>query len=133
MRVTKLIKEYVTKKVKEAYPRSAEELAWDEHQKLMNDAITEANEKAQAYAEKLVDELNAKYGFDEAHCLRAYSRSWVTDGGMYDSEIYKAMRSAEDNRTKKIKETIEDILITLEMGGTRADLDEMLLKIGQGE
>lgn len=132
MRVTKLIREYVEKKVKESYPKTAAEIAYEEHGKNINHVITEANEKVYAYAKKLVEELNAKYDFPTDYNLKACN-NYIAITNKYgcDSEIYRAYRKARDERQKKIDEKIEEILLTLELGGSKADLDEMLANIGK--
>ena len=132
MRVTRLIREYVEKKVNESYPKSVAELVWEEHRKSMSDAITEANEKIFEIAQKLAEELNAKYGFSNDSGLKAYNHyNAVSNEYDYQSEIYKAYRKAKDERQKKIEEKIEEILLTLELDGSKADLDEMLANIGK--
>lgn len=132
MKVTKLIREYVEEKVRESYPKSAEELAWEEHGKNINEAITEANERVFEYAKKLAEELNARYGFPVDSNLSACNHyNSVRNKYDCDSEIYRAYRKARDERQQKIEETIKEILITLELGGSKADLDEMLANIGK--
>ena len=132
MRVTKLIREYVEKKVRESYPKTVAELVYEEHGKNINGAITEANEKVYEFAKKLAEELNAKYGFPADSNLTACNHyNAVTNKYNYDCEIYQAYRKAQDERKKKIEEKIEEILLTLELGGSKADLDEMLANIGK--
>jgi vacuolar-type H+-ATPase catalytic subunit A/Vma1 len=132
MRVTKLIREYVEKKVNESYPKSVAELVYEEHGRKINDAITEANEKVYEYAKALAEELNAKYGFPADSNLTACDHyNTVSNRYNYDSEIYRAYRKAKDERQQKIEEKIEEILLTLELGGSKADLDKMLANIGK--
>lgn len=132
MRVTKLIREYVEKKVNKSYPKSVAELVYEEHNRKINDAITEANEKVYEYAKALAEELNAKYGFPADSNLQARNDyNAIKNKYDYDSEIYQAYRKAKDERKKKIETKIEEILITLELGGSKADLDEMLANIGK--
>ena len=132
MRVTKLIREYVCKRVAENFPKTAEELAWEEKSKKMNDALTEANDKVEAYANQVVKELNEKYGFSEGYSLKAYDgRSFVTTKSMWNDEMYEAAKKAERERNDKVHKAIEEILITLELGGTKADLEKMFAEIGK--
>ena len=132
MRVTRLIREYVERSVKENYPKSVAELVYEEHRKKTDDAITEANKKVYEYAKALAEELNAKYGFPVDSNLRACDHyNSVSSKYNYDSEIYQAYRKAKDEREKAIAEKIEEILLTLELGGTKADLDEMLKNVGK--
>ena len=132
MKVTRLIREYVEKKVNESYPKTVAELVWEEHGISINDAITEANERVFEFAKKLAEELNARYGFPADSNLTASNHyNAVTNKYNYDSEIYQAYRKARDERKQKIEDKIEEILITLELGGSKADLDEMLANIGK--
>ena len=131
MKVTKLIREYVTEKVSENYPKTVAELAWEEHGKNINKAITEANEKIYEFAKKLAKELNARYDFPVDSNLQACNHYNSITNKYYDSEIYQAYRKARDERQQKIEEKIKEILITLELGGSKADLDEMLANIGK--
>lgn len=134
MRVTKLIREYVEKKVKEAYPKSEAELIWEEKSRRANEALTRANDIVEAYAKKIGEEINFEFGLVDGYRIKAFDgRNWFGTSWYGDCEEYQASRKAEDERRKKIAETIEEILISLELGGTRADLDEMLAKVGKGE
>lgn len=131
MRATKLIKEYVEKQVKARFPKSMDEILWDHETERMSKAITEANEKIEEYAQKIVAELNEKYNFSEEYKLKEYrDRCYVSNTSTYDCKNYLASRKAREAREKKINETIENILITLELGGTKAELEEMLNNIG---
>lgn len=134
MRVTKLIREYVEKKVKEAYPKSEAEIRWEEKSNKVNEAITKANDLVEAYAKKIGEEINFEFGLDEGYRIKAYEdRNWFSTSYYSDDEDYRASYKAEKERRKKIAETVEEILISLELGGTKADLDEMLAKVGKGE
>jgi hypothetical protein len=131
MRVTKLIKEYVEKRVKEQFPKTVEEFAWEAEKDKMFAAFEEADKIIETYAKQVIKELNEKYGFKD-YCLTTRSNnSYVTDTYSSDSEIYQASMKARREREQKMNKTIEDILISLELGGTKADLDEMLANIGK--
>jgi vacuolar-type H+-ATPase subunit H len=132
MKVTRLIREYVVKKVNESYPKSVAELVYEEHNKSISDAITEANERVSEFAKKLAEELNEKYGFPNDCKLTACDyHSTISSRYDYDSEIARASRKAREERKKKIADKVEEILLTLELGGSKADLDEMLANIGK--
>lgn len=134
MRVTKLIREYVAKKVNEAYPKSKAEILWEEKSNKVNEAITKANDLVEAYAKKIGEEINFEFDLDEGYKIKAFEgRNWFSTSYYSDNEDYQASRKAKDKRQNKIAETIEEILINLELGGTKADLDEMLAKVGKGE
>lgn len=132
MRVTKLIKEYVEREIKARIPKSAEEVAWETERERMNEAITEGNERIEALEKEVAKELNLKYGFTKDYCLIPKKHySTITDKYYGDSEIYKAYCKAKREREEKIFKAIEEILLTLELGGTKTELEEMLAKVGQ--
>ena len=132
MRVTKLIREYVEKRVKAAYPKSEAELIWEEKSRRANEALTRANDVVEAYAKKIAEEFNAEFGLDEDYRLKAFDgRNWFGTSWYGDCAEYQASRKAESERYKKIAETVEEILISLELGGTKAELEEMLANIGK--
>ena len=134
MRVTKFIREYVEKKVFETYPKSEAEIKWEEKRNKVDEALTKANYLIETYAKKISEEINFEFGLSEGYRVKAYEgRNYTTTTCYSDNSEYQAKREAKDERERKIRETIEDILINLELGGTRADLDVMLAKIGQGE
>ena len=137
MRVTKLIREYVEKRVVAAYPKSEAELAWEAKSKKVNEALTKANGLINEASRKIAEEINAEFGLAVGgYRLEGREdtyRSIVYTTYYGDCEEYQACRKAEDERRKKIKETIEEILVNLELGGSKAELEEMLAKVNKGE
>lgn len=130
MKVTKLIREYVEKRVKEQFPKTAEELAWEAEQDKMRKAIEEAEKLIGVYAEQVVKELNEKYDFKDYN-MRKTNTCYATDTYCNDSKVYRASSKAKNERVKKVGEIIENILVSLELGGTKAELEEMLANIGK--
>ena len=132
MRVTKIIREYVEKKVRENYPKSPAEIKWQEEQDKMEKAIEEADALINAYARSITEDFNKKYGFSEDYKLKAYEGYRVVHSTReYDCDLYQQMSKARSERGQAISNTIEDILISLELGGTRAELEERLANIGK--
>ena len=130
MRVTKIIREYVRKRVNEKFPQTKEEIAWKEYQDKMNYAIAEGEKKMHEFAQKVVEELNTKYNFDSEYCLHvAKYFSAIRSDYSYDFELYKNQRNARDERDEKISKTIEEILIELELGGSKETLERLLKEI----
>jgi Fe2+ transport system protein B len=132
MKVTRLIREYVEKKVNESYPKTVAELEWEEHDKSLDEAVTEARERVFEFAKKVAEEVSEKYGFPTDSNLMACDNN-RSIGRRYNSnsEIYQAYYKAREERKQKIDEKIEEILLTLELGGSKAELDEMLANIGK--
>ena len=129
MRVTKIIREYVIKRVNEKFPKTPEENAWNDYQNKINDALTEANQKIEDFSKKVIEEINAKYDLHPDYCLQVSSYMPVRSSHNYDFELYKKHQNAQDERKKKINKTIEEILVELELGGNKETLEKLLKEI----
>lgn len=126
MRVTKLIREYVTETVNKAYNPRIEEIGseyMEEKHQLEDDiqkVIDEANEKILQMMSELGYECSGYYSKEEPVALR---------GNITNPEKYE-QTSAEKIKLRKERDNkIKDILLNLELGATRAELDEMLRNI----
>lgn len=140
MRVTKLIREYVENAVCEKMPMPAEpeciaalKNEWDE----LNERITKmAVAEYMAFFAAHKGECAPYYCDDDFNDTDAISRyvAKKTDASCGSHTITFAARRAYDAERKAVgqkrKETINDILVSLELGANRAELEEMLSKIG---
>lgn len=127
MRVTKLIREYVESSVKEMYA-SKIDACGEDYRKKDNEVqkkIEELLEETELRAKQIVAECGLTVDKDinntEQNILTYYHRF----GRENSLEVYSERKKIIAERDEKIKE----ILLTLELGGTKAELDEMLKKI----
>lgn len=140
MRVTKLIREYVENAVDEKIPLPAEpesitalNAEWDE----LNERITKMvaaeytaffaahkGECAPCYCD---DDFNDIYAIGRYIDKRAHASCGSNTLSFAAKKVYEAERRAVG---KKREETINEILVSLELGANRAELEEMLSKIG---
>ena len=138
MRVTKTIKDYVTRMVSETYSEPTEE---EKVLKTLAEeiavAVDEINKEFRPIIEKRLEEFNMAHNLDERtgglkfrNELICYSNSYEVT---YYSEIGKIAKKAKETREKKIKEAIENIILTLELGGNKADLDRMLNELKENK
>ena len=138
MRVTKTIKDYVTRTVKEIYSEpTEEEKAYSALEEEISVAVDEINKEFRPIIEKRLEEFNMAHNLDartgglkfrtERICF--YDPYCLT----YYSEIGKTSRIAREAREKKIEEAIENIIIALELGGKKADLDRMLNELKENK
>lgn len=140
MRVTKLIREYVENAVDERIPLPAEpegitalKAEWDE----LNERLTKmvAAEYA-AFFTAHKGECAPYYCDDDFNDLDAITRYVAKKASVNcgsHSLSFAAKKAYEIERKAvgtKRKETINDILVSLELGANRAELEEMLSKIG---
>ena len=140
MRVTKLIREYVENAVDERIPLPAEP-----------ESITALNAEWDELNERLTKMVAAEYvAFFTAHtgeCAPYYCDDDFNDIDVIGRYINKNARANCGSNTlsfaakktyeaerkavgKKRRETINEILVSLELGANRAELEEMLSKIG---
>lgn len=139
MRVTKLIREYVEKSVLKAMPyeKQKENPLREEYDAIVDEIKNFAHSKVEKFFLEHKGEVKTYYGgYDYEHfeenleyakkeisirlsCLRFKSEDEV-------DKINKKLAEARKN-------AIEDILINLELGGTKADLDRMIAELGKGE
>ena len=129
MRVTKTVKEYISKKVAEKYKPLIAEIDLD--YKVKKEEVNKKIECAVAEFEKqlkaIVADNNDKWTFDvverwgERKILAWYEVSDKTA----EHEYYSQKRNLECERNEKI----ENIIVELELGGTRETLEKMLAEI----
>lgn len=124
MRVTKIIREYVEKTInaKLVYGEPTERL--HEARKALDDAEQEIERKVEEYAKKLVEEANANQpeGF-KIYLSDTYSYVRTSH---YNAPIAKAAAKHEREIREKRAQAIENILVELELGATKADLERLI-------
>lgn len=117
MKVSKIVREYIADKVEEA-----RDTAWDkdeiiqEHQTI----VSKLNKDVKALQEKHCqewDELAKTYGTEVGFSHYPLERKLPT---------YEAAEQRKRFYRNAAEEKTKDILLTLELGGTKTDLDNML-------
>ena len=123
MRVTKLIREYVEKTITAKMPYGAPSAEYKAACAQMCDLKTEVNEKVVAYAKELCAEATAK--LPEGFNVKLHSNFPITSDS-YNSPLQCAAVSHERAMREKRAEAIESILLELELGATKADLERLI-------
>lgn len=131
MRVTKTIKDYVERMVEKIYNEpTEEEKAYSALKEEISAEIDKIQEKFQSMIEKDIEAFNTTHGLDKKTGGIKFRDKYICIYDTYDlrleTEVGKKAREAENARSKKIREAIENIILTLELGGNKADLDRML-------
>lgn len=124
MRVTKNIKEYVTRKVNEIYEpkiKAATKEYYKEEERLEN-----LLEEIKVKAEKEAQELLKNTGFHITYNRdgEIFSIASITNDELWNEARTEATKLREECRNK-----IDEIIITLELGGNKKDLEKMLNEI----
>lgn len=138
MRVTKTIKDYVTRMVEEIYSEpTEEEKAFKALKEELDIAIDKINKEFEPIVEKRLEEFNIAHGLNKETGGLKIRSEHICFFSSYDlawySEIGKKAREATKAREKKIDEAIENIILTLELGGNKADLDRMLNELKENK
>lgn len=123
MRVTKIIREYVEKTIKTelAYGKPTED--YKTACVRLTELREEVNDKVVEYAKKLCEEATAK--LPEGFYIKLHSQNPVTSTS-YNSPLQCAANKHEAEVREKREQAIENILVELELGATRADLERLI-------
>ena len=126
MRVTKTVREYIEKQVSAIFPKVSELPETIAYKKVI-DEREEKWEKISAIAQAMLNEEVAKinatipegFHITEVEINRRTARDW-------HNPLYKAGREAEEKLRKDKEEAVSDIIVSLELGGTKDTLEKML-------
>lgn len=131
MRVTKTIKEYIEKKVDEKISAKyeAEKLEAERQTKIENEILEAASKAALEVFAKTIKNAVANIDFLEINeeCFPTCYRSNAIS--IKDKCYVNSVHRWTTRKNKEVKEKVDDIIVALELGGTKADLDKMLSEI----
>lgn len=132
MRVTKKVQEYIERQVREKiYAKYEDERLEAERQsKILTDFWDEMTETVERQAEAMISDFLEKYGdivekTSEREIVSYCSYVLQLKDKCYINSVHKWRERAN----KEVREIVDDIIVTLELGGTKADLDRMLSEI----
>jgi hypothetical protein len=123
MRVTKLIREYVEKTVAAKMPYGAPTAEYKTACTKMNELFEEVNSKVVEYAKKLCEEATAQ--LPEGFIVKLYADVPITYS-TYKSPLQRDADKHERAVREKRAEAVESILLELELGATKADLERII-------
>ena len=131
MRVTKTVREYIEKQVTALFPAEAElpeVVAYDALAKKRNELVDEALAEIQALCDKLLVRINAQLpdDYNVKELRPSHNLGWSSD-----CETRRKAEEAKKVRKTAIKEAIDDIVVALELGGTKDTLDKMLKELAE--
>ena len=122
MRVTKLISEYVRKTIEAKLPYGEPTQTFKQHQQALINLRNQLEEKVNAYAKELLAGVdNLPEGFEIK--LSNYA---MFDCTSYGSPMREAAAKHESEIRERRAKTVESILVELELGATKADLERLI-------
>ena len=127
MRVTKNVKEYIAKQVASKFPKTDIELYQEQQEQIaskMNQEYYDRVEKAKA---DIIVELAQEYKIHEEEI--AIRNNYGNVFSTFNTPTAMKANTAKGERQKTINEKVNDIIVTLELGGTKADLERLLAEI----
>ena len=125
MRVTKAIRDYVEKKVFDEYDKAKNELK-REYEERVEIAKEEIKKMLEGDVIENINMVLGYYGMEQIKAEDAFYRIYVSvQNREEESELNEKRKKIYDSAKDKITE----ILATLELGGTKEDLNKMLSKI----
>lgn len=122
MRVTKIIREYVEKTIAAKMPYGEPTATYKQHSEALSDLRDQLEEKVNAYADELLSGIgNLPEGFTikKSHWSFFESSSW-------NSPMHTAASTHERQVRENRAKAIETILVELELGATKADLERLI-------
>ena len=127
MRVSKTVREYIEKQVASKFPKTDIELFQEQQEQIaskMNQEYYDRVEKAKA---EIIASIAKEYEIHEEEIVirNNYGNVFST----FNTPTAMKANTAKSERQKAINEKIADIVITLELGGTKADLERLLAEI----
>lgn len=129
MRVSKVVREYIEKQVNAKYPKTENELKAEQVKDLVNKANQEMTELMDKAKREISNQIIAKYGLTEEMGRQEQNSYQDYKFNSWNSPIEMKANTDKQIRRKAINDKIEDIIVNLELGGTKADLEKMLSEI----
>ena len=138
MRVTKVIREYIEEKVAERlpFPEKPKNSLIEEFEQLEEKMNQMVKEEFKALALKYKGQFRYSWtgdSYDDIEVQLNYIDKNVDINGCVCRIYTKADTEYKEEleRVKKQRaDIVKDIIVTLELGGTKAELEEMLTKVG---
>ena len=122
MRVTKIIREYVEKTITSKLPYGEPSARYKEESRKLADLCDLLNEQMDAHAAELMKTFG---GLPEGFVIKRTGYSMFTHSS-YNSPLHCAASTHEQEIRKKRVQAIENILVELELGATKADLERLI-------
>ena len=121
MRVSKAVREYIEKQVASKFPKTEIELYQEQQEQVaskMNQEYQDRVEKAKA---EIVASIAKEYEINESDI--AIRHNYGNVFSTFNTPTAMKANTAKSERQTAIRSKIEDIIVTLELGGTKADLE----------
>ena len=127
MRVSKTVKEYIEKQVASKFPKTEIELYQEQQEQIASQMNKEYFDRVAKAKADIIENLAKEYEIREGDI--ALRNNYGNVFSTFNTPTAMLANTAKNERQKAINSKIEDIIVTLELGGTKADLERMLAEI----
>lgn len=130
MRVTKTVKEYIEKCVREKIYKKyeAEEAKANRQREEIDNFIENLTDTMNEYVEKQIKIFVEEHPYAERDPRENFVLLY-TPINVIDRHMNSSVHNWRNRAHAEVNEKVTDIIVTLELGGTKADLDRMLSEI----
>ena len=127
MRVSKTVREYIEKQVASKFPKTEIELYQEQQEQIANQMNKEYYDRVEKAKAEIITSLAQEYKIHEEEI--AIRNNYGNVFSTFNTPTAMKANTAKSERQKAINEQIYNIIVTLELGGTKADLERMLAEI----
>ena len=127
MRVSTKVKEYIAKQVASKFPKTDIELYQEQQEQIASKMNQEYHDRVEKAKAEIIASIAKKYEINEGDI--AIRNNYGNVFSTFNTPTAMKANTAKSERQKTINEKIDEIIVTLELGGTKADLEKMLEKI----
>ena len=127
MRVSKTVREYIEAQVANKFPKTESELYYEQTKEIVSKASREYEERLEKAKQEIAEQVAQEYGIVED--MAKINLHWCNPYETCGTKVRTQAETDGVERRKAINKKINDIIVTLELGGTKADLEKMLAEI----
>ena len=127
MRVSKTVREYIEKQVASKFPKTEIELYQEQQEQIANQMNQEYYERVEKAKAEIIASIAKEYEIQEGDI--AIRQNYGNVFSTFNTPTAMLANTAKAERQKAINEQIYNIVVSLELGGTKADLERMLAEI----
>ena len=127
MRVSKTVREYIEKQVASKFPKTEIELYQEQQEQLANKMNQEYHERVEFAKADIIKSIANEYEIHDRDIVirNNYGNVFST----FNTPTAMLANTAKMDRQQAIKEKIYEIIVNLELGGTKEDLERLLAEI----
>lgn len=127
MRVSKVVKEYIVRRVREKYTPKIEAVGveYKAREEEINETIRKMVKEFDAQLKTTIAEMGGEYQFRPSYssniidCCRE----------VHDNDEWNKIRTESDKIRKEMQSKIDNIIVELELGGNKETLERLLVEL----